>query len=55
MITPAQDSPELRVAATDSWQARVANYKAHMGEYLREFIQDSGIHLIDYQDLRELK
>lgn len=52
ILHPSVDTPELRAIAPD-WQGRVANYKAFMSRELKEFIKNSGIHLIGYRALRE--
>jgi chitin disaccharide deacetylase len=49
---PSVDTPELRAIAPD-WRARVANYNAFMSQELKDFIQNSGLHLIGYRALRE--
>lgn len=52
LLHPSLDTPELRAIAPD-WQARVANYNAFMSLELKDFIQNSGIHLIGYRAIRE--
>ncbi|GAB4486453.1 MAG: hypothetical protein Fur0016_13790 [Anaerolineales bacterium] len=52
ILHPSVDTPELRAIAPD-WEARVANYNAFMSQDLKDFIKNSGIHLIGYRTLRE--
>jgi len=52
ILHPSVDTPELRAIAPD-WQGRVANYKAFMSQELKDFIKNSGIHLIGYRAIRE--
>lgn len=50
---PARDTPELR-AMTSSWPSRVANYKSLLNPGIKAYIQENGIHLIGYRELREV-
>ncbi len=50
---PSQDTPELRAIAPD-WAARVADYELFSSEKLRTFIQQEGIQVIGYRQLRDL-
>lgn len=52
ILHPSVDTPELRAIAPD-WRARVANYNAFMSQELKQFIKNSGIHLIGYRLIRE--
>jgi hypothetical protein len=52
LFHPSVDTPELR-AITPDWQGRVANYNAFMSAELKDYIQNSGIHMIGYRALRE--
>jgi predicted glycoside hydrolase/deacetylase ChbG (UPF0249 family) len=49
----AQDTPELRAIAPD-WESRVADYQAFLSTELRDFIRNSGIHVIGNRVLRDL-
>lgn len=53
ILHPCEDTPELRNAAPD-WPARVANYAALSSPELREYVQQSGVHVIGYRQLRDL-
>jgi len=53
LFHPSVDTPELRAVCPD-WKARVANYKAFMSDELKNFIEDSGIHLIGYRAIRDV-
>jgi predicted glycoside hydrolase/deacetylase ChbG (UPF0249 family) len=50
---PSVDTPEIR-AISDDWQSRVANYRTFMSKEIKEFLKNSGIHMIGYRQLREL-
>jgi predicted glycoside hydrolase/deacetylase ChbG (UPF0249 family) len=50
---PSIDTPELR-AITPDWPYRVADYEAFMSGELRDYINNSGIHVIGYQALKDL-
>ena len=53
IIHPSKDTPELR-AITPDWQCRVADYETFMGENLRKYINDIGLHVIGYQNLKNI-
>jgi predicted glycoside hydrolase/deacetylase ChbG (UPF0249 family) len=53
ILHPACDTPELRAIAPD-WRCRVADYQAFTGDALRDFVKNSGIHVIGWRPLREL-
>ncbi len=53
IIHPAVDTPELRAIAPD-WACRVADYQTFTSPALRKFIQDSGIQVIGYRNLKKL-
>jgi chitin disaccharide deacetylase len=53
IIHPSADTPELRAICHD-WPCRVADYMTFMDERLRDFIKDSGLHIIGYRDLQNL-
>jgi predicted glycoside hydrolase/deacetylase ChbG (UPF0249 family) len=53
IIHPSKDSPELR-AITPDWKCRVADYQDFMNEELRKHIQQIGLHVIGYRDLKKL-
>jgi predicted glycoside hydrolase/deacetylase ChbG (UPF0249 family) len=52
ILHPSIDTPELR-AITPDWPSRVANYETFMSKEFRDFIKNSGLHLIGYRQLRE--
>lgn len=54
LFHPAVDTPELRAITAEDWSSRVANYHAFMSAELKNFIQNSGIHMIGYRALREI-
>ena len=53
ILHPAMDTPELRACAPD-WRARVANYEAFSSLALRDYVRQSGVQVIGFQQLREL-
>ena len=53
LLHPAVDTPELR-AITPDWRARVANYEAFKSKELRDHINNLGIQIITYRELRDL-
>jgi len=53
IIHPSKDTPELR-HITDSWDCRVADYETFMSDKTRAFIQNEGIQVIGYRDLKAL-
>ena len=53
ILHPAMDTPELRAIAPD-WPSRVADYKAFTSPELRDYVRNSGIHVIGYRTLRDL-
>ncbi|MDY6867261.1 MAG: polysaccharide deacetylase family protein [Chloroflexota bacterium] len=53
IIHPSKDTPELR-HITDSWDCRVADYETFMSDQIRAFIQNEGIQIIGYRDLKAL-
>ncbi len=53
IIHPSIDTPELR-AITPDWPSRVANYKAFMSQEIKDFLKNSGIHVIGYKALRDV-
>lgn len=52
IIHPSEDTPELRAIAPD-WQARVRDLRAFTSPKLREYVENSGIHVIGYRVLRD--
>ena len=55
IVHPAKDTPELRAAAPPvDWPNRVADYEIFLSETLRDYVQQSGIHVLGYRDLRDL-
>jgi chitin disaccharide deacetylase len=53
IIHPSVDTSELR-AITPDWPSRVANYRTFMSKELKEFLKNSGVHVIGYRDLRKV-
>ncbi|MDW8227362.1 MAG: hypothetical protein RMJ60_06150 [Anaerolineales bacterium] len=53
LMHPAIDTPELR-AITPDWPSRVANYQAFMSREIKEFLKNSGIHVIGYRPIRDV-
>ncbi len=53
IIHAATDTPELR-AITPDWPYRVADYEAFRSEELLDFVKNSGLKVIGYQDLKNL-
>ena len=53
IIHPAKDTPELR-ATTEDWRGRVADYETFTSKALKDYVKDSGIHIIGWRVLRDL-
>jgi len=53
IIHPSVDTPELR-AITPDWPSRVANYNTFMSMELKDFLRNTGVHIIGYRHLRDL-
>jgi len=53
IIHPSKDTPELR-SITDSWDCRVADYEIFTSDATRDFIENEGIQVIGYRDLKAL-
>jgi predicted glycoside hydrolase/deacetylase ChbG (UPF0249 family) len=53
ILHPAMDTPELRAIAPD-WPNRVADYEAFTSPKLRDYVRNSGLHVIGYRTLRDL-
>jgi predicted glycoside hydrolase/deacetylase ChbG (UPF0249 family) len=53
IIHPSVDTPELR-AITPDWPSRVANYKTFMSKELKDFLKNSGVHIIGYRNLQQI-
>lgn len=53
IIHPSKDTPELR-AITPDWECRVGDYQAFMNKSLVDFINQSGIQIIGYRDIKTL-
>jgi predicted glycoside hydrolase/deacetylase ChbG (UPF0249 family) len=51
LFHPSVDTPELRAICPD-WPSRVANYHTFMSKEVKDFLKNSGIHVIGYRDLR---
>jgi predicted glycoside hydrolase/deacetylase ChbG (UPF0249 family) len=52
LFHPSIDTPELRAICPD-WSSRVANYQTFMSPEIKDFIKNSGIHVIGYRDLKD--
>lgn len=53
IIHPSKDTPELRAVAPD-WSARVAHHRLFTDERVRQYVQNSDLHVIGYRTLRDL-
>ena len=53
LFHPSVDTPELRDICPD-WPSRVANYHTFMSKEIKDFLKNSGIHVIGYRDLRKV-
>jgi len=53
LFHPSVDTPELRAICPD-WPSRVANYHTFMSQEVKDFLNNSGIHIIGYKALRDL-
>jgi chitin disaccharide deacetylase len=53
ILHPCIDTPEIRMIA-DDWQSRVSNYKAFMSKEVKEVIDNSGLQIIGYRQLRKM-
>lgn len=53
IIHPSKETPELKAIAPD-WRCRVADYQTFLREDLRQFVKESGLHVIGYRALRDL-
>jgi predicted glycoside hydrolase/deacetylase ChbG (UPF0249 family) len=53
LFHPSVDTPELRAICPD-WPSRVANYHTFMSKEVKDFLKNSGIHVIGYRDLRKV-
>jgi len=53
LFHPSLDTPELRAICPD-WRGRVANYHTFMSKEIKDFLKNSGIHVIGYKALRDL-
>ena len=53
IIHPSKDTPELR-AITPDWEYRVGDYQTFMNDSLVDFINDFGIHIIGYREIKAL-
>ncbi|MBK9051410.1 MAG: polysaccharide deacetylase family protein [Chloroflexi bacterium] len=51
LIHPVKDTPELRAMAPD-WRCRVADYELFTSEAWRKTVQDSGVQVLGWKDLR---
>lgn len=52
LIHPCIDTPELRAIAPD-WRCRVGDYELFRSEAWRTYIEESGVHVIGYRQLRD--
>jgi predicted glycoside hydrolase/deacetylase ChbG (UPF0249 family) len=53
LFHPSVDTPELRAICPD-WPSRMANYHTFMSKEVKDFLKNSGIHVIGYKALRDL-
>jgi predicted glycoside hydrolase/deacetylase ChbG (UPF0249 family) len=53
ILHPSKDTPELR-SITHDWACRVADYETFKDDRLKQFLNQNGIHLIGYGDLKRL-
>lgn len=53
LFHPSTDTPELRAIAPD-WRTRVADYELFQDEKFRQYVKQSGIHMIGWQELKAL-
>lgn len=53
IIHPSKDTPELR-AITPDWECRVGDYQTFMSTELVDFINQNGIKIIGYRELKAL-
>jgi len=55
MLHPSLDTPELRAICPGmDWQIRVADYHAMLSKELARYIQQQGIHLISFKEIKAL-
>ncbi len=53
IIHPSKDTPELR-AITNDWACRVADYTIFTSLAMRQFLRNSGLHVIGYRSLKQI-
>jgi predicted glycoside hydrolase/deacetylase ChbG (UPF0249 family) len=53
IIHPSKETPELKAIAPD-WQCRVADYQTFLRSEIRDFLNEIGVHVIGYRDLKDL-
>jgi chitin disaccharide deacetylase len=53
ILHPSKDTPELR-SITHDWDCRVADYETFQDERLKKYINEKGIHVIGYGELKKL-
>lgn len=53
IIHPSKECPEIKAIAPD-WRCRVADYETFQREELRQYLVDTGVHVIGYRALKEL-
>ena len=53
IIHPSIDTPELR-SITPDWECRVADYLAFRSDILRNILEESGIQVIGYREIKNL-
>jgi hypothetical protein len=53
IIHPSTDTPELR-ASTPDWESRYGDYLLFSSEEMRQYIQEIGLQVIGYHQLKEL-
>ena len=53
ILHPARDTPELR-AMTSSWPSRVADWETFQREELRKHVEQAGIHVLEWRQIRDV-
>ena len=53
LFHPATDTPEIQTIAPD-WRTRVADYELFQDEKFRQYVQQLGIHIVGWRELKAL-
>jgi len=53
VLHPTHDTPEIRAIAAD-WRCRVSDFEIFSSRELQTFIQNEGVHIINYRALRDV-